>query len=242
MYDESDIIEPVGPIEPIEQNETSSLSVANCNFQDDYQGYDNKPFRYSKTPQNKVGYHILNPKSVQNKYSKDFDKISVDGKCVYVTSTPDGSVKSNMHNGQNTLVDVPYRDSGIYLNEMGRIYTDKSLDKYKTGYTNYNEIMGGDIFYYVNKQNEDPFFSPVFSSNSDYNTTSVMYKDPMGGLKPQYIRHSNKQSNKINDRNSFEYSLSWIEDSNEYREDLLAMRIQKLNENRWDARWNSPEN
>jgi hypothetical protein len=64
----------------------------------------------------------------------------------------------------------------------------------------------------------------------------------MGGLKPQYIRHSNKQSNKINDRNSFEYSLSWIEDSNEYREDLLAMRIQKLNENRWDARWNSPKN
>jgi hypothetical protein len=147
-----------------------------------------------------------------------------------------------MHNGQYSMVDVPYRDSGVALNDLDKIYTNESLDNYKTGYKNYSEIEGGDILYYVNKQNEEPFFSPVFSASSDFSTTSVMYKDPMGGLRPQYIRQPNKVTNKINNRNSFDCNLSWIEDSNDYREDLLARRIQKLNENRWDARWASPEN
>jgi hypothetical protein len=226
----SEIIEPFEP---------TNMSVPNCNFQDDYQGYDSKPFKYSKTPQNNTGYSILNPNSVQNKYVSDFDKIKVDGKDAYITSIQDGSVKSNMHNGQYTIVDVPYRDSGVSLNQMDKIYTDKFLNNYSTGYKNYSEIEGGDIIYYVNKSNQEPFFSPIFSESSDFNTTSIMYKDPMGSLKPQYIRHSNKPTNKINERINFDSGLSWIEDTNEHREDLLARNIQKLNQNRWDARWSN---
>ena len=226
MY-ESEIIEP------------SNLSVSNCNFNDNYQGYNEVPFAYSERPKNEVGYTILNPQLVKNKYDTDFDRINVDGKCVYITSVPDGSVKFNQNDGQYSLLDLPARDSGLGLNELDKMYTDDSFNNYKTGYRQYKHIQGGDITYYINKQNQEPFFSPIFSG--DFNTTSVMYKDPMGGLRPQYLRYSNNSTNKITNRNSFEYNLSWIEDSNEYREDLLARRIQKLNENRWNARWNSSE-
>ena len=222
MY-ESEIIEP------------SNLSVPNCNFTDNYQGYSEIPFAYSERPKNQVGYNILNPQLVKNKYDTDFDRIKVDGKCVYITSVPDGSVKSSKNDGQYTLLNVPIGDAGLGLKNLDKMYTDESFNNYKTGYRQYSEIQGGDITYYVNKQNAEPFFSPVFSG--DFNTTSVMYKDPMGGLRPQYLRYSNSSTNKITNRNSFEYNLSWIEDSNEYREDLLAKRIQKLNQNRWDARW-----
>ena len=217
--DDSEIIEP------------SNL----CEFEDNYQGYANKPFHYSKIQENKTGYNMLNPQSVKSKYSNKFDRIKVDGKDVFITSTPDGSVKSNMHDGQYTLVDVPFRDSGLDLNELDRIYTDDSFKQHKTGFKNYKDIEGGDILYYVDKRNEEPFYSPVFSS--DFNTTSVMYKDPMGGMRPQYIRHPNKDTNKITGRKSFDYSLSWIEDSNETREDILSRQIQKLNQNRWSSRW-----
>ena len=203
----------------------------------EYQGFDIKPFNYSKTQQNKTGYNILNPQAYKNKYSKDFDRIQVEGQTVYITSKPDGSVKSNFHNGQYTLMDVPYRDSGLAFSELDKMYSDE-FNEYKTGYRNYNNIEGGDIIYYTNKQNEEPFFSPVFSS--DFSTTSVMYKDPMGGLTPQYIRKPNKDTNKITPRKTFDYSLSWIEDSNEMREDIIARQLQKLNKNRWDQRW-APE-
>jgi len=222
----------------IEPCNTTNLSVPNCEFTDDYQGYDNKSFNYSKTPKNKVGYKILNPKSVQNKFASAFDKINKGEYCGYIASDPDGSIKSNMHDGQYTIVNVPYRDSGIGLSELDKIYTEDFLNEYETGFKNYKDIQGGDILYYIDKRNEEPFFSPVFSESSNFNTTSVMYKDPMGGLRPQYIRKSNNPTNKITDKIDSS-SLSWIQDSNEYREDLLARRIQKLNQNRWDARWST---
>lgn len=241
MYYESEIIEPV-ELEDTQNQFCQQYDYTqddDCRKIDNYQGYNQVPFNYSEKPKNKTGYHILNPQLQKNKYNADFDRIKVDDKCVYVTSIPDGSVKSNMHDGQYTLLDKPCYDSGIPISNLQKLYTDESLDNYKTGYKQYNEIQGGDITYYVNRQNEEPFFSPVFSG--DFNTTSVLYKDPMGGVTPQYLRYPNGPTNKITDRNSFDYNLSWIEDSNEYREDLLAWRMQKLNKNRWDARWNAPD-
>lgn len=225
IYDDSMIIEPC--------ETTTNISVPNCDFKNDY---NNQIFNYSKTPQNEVGYKILNPKSVKNKFKSSFDRINNNGYHGYIAKPPDGSIKSNMHDGQYTIVDVPYRDSGIDLSELDKVYTKEFLNEYNTGFKNYKDIQGGDILYYVDKRNEQPFYSPVFSESSNFNTTSFMYKDPMGGMVPQYVRKSNNPTNKITDKIDSS-SLSWIQDSNEYREDFLSRQIQKLNKNRWDARW-----
>ena len=228
MY-ESEIIEPIESLEP------TNLSRNAGHFEDDFQEYNSKPFHYTEKQELKKGYKILNSKSVQNKYNtNNFDKINVDGRNVYITNIPDGSVKSSFHDGQYTLVDVPNRDSKIDIDEMDKIYSD-DFNGYRTNYRNYNEIEGGDITYYVNHENAVPFISPLFSS--DFNATSVLYKDPMGGVHPVYIRQPNKPTNKLTGRNTFEYGLSWVEDTNEHREDIMARNLQKINKNRWDSRW-----
>ena len=231
-----EIIEPIDSISfETVQNHPTNLSRNLGEFQDDFQEYNSRPFHYTKSQELKKGYKILNSKSVQNKYdTEDFDKIKFLDRDAYIANKPDGSVKSNTHDGQYTIVDVPYRDSGVDLNQLDKIYGD-DFNGYKTSYVNYDQIEGGDITYYVNKENAVPFISPIFSS--DFNATSVLYKDPMGGVYPVYIRQPNKPTNKLTGRNTFEYGLSWVEDTNEHREDILARNIQKINKNRWDARW-----
>jgi hypothetical protein len=228
MY-ESEIIEPIESLVP------TNLSRNEGHFQDNFQEYNSKPFHYAEKQELKKGYKILNSKLVQNKYNtNDFDKINVDGKNVYITNKLYGSVKSSFHDGQYTLVDVPYRDSNVNISQIDKIYGD-DFNGYTTNYKNYNQIEGGDITYYVNRENAVPFISPLFSS--DFNTTSVLYKDPMGGVRPVYIRQPNKPTNKLTERNTFEYGLSWVEDTNEHREDMMARNLQKINKNRWTPRW-----
>ena len=234
----SEIIEPIDESPTNELNQPTNLSRnADQIFEDDFQEYNSIPFHYAENQELKKGYKILNPKLVQKKYkNSDFDKINFLGSDAYITSIPDGSVKSSFHDGQYTIVDVPYRDSGVDLNQLGNIYND-DFKGYRTTYQNYDQIEGGDITYYVDKQNAVPFISPLFSS--DFNSTSVLYKDPMGGVHPVYIRRPNKPTNKITGRNTFEFGLSWVEDTNEHREDMMARNLQKINKNRWDTRWDN---
>ena len=125
MY-ESEIIEPIESFEP------TNLSRNAGQFQDDFQEYNSKPFHYSETQEIKKGYKILNSKSVQNKYNaSDFDRINVGGRNVYISNLHDGSIKSSLHDGQYTLIDVPSRDSKVELNNLDKIYSD-DFNGYRT--------------------------------------------------------------------------------------------------------------
>jgi hypothetical protein len=134
MY-ESEIIEPIDS-----EFQPTNLSRIEGQFQDDFQDYDTKPFHFTSSQELKKGYTILNPKAAKNKYSTgDFDKIKFMGRDAYITNNNDGSVQSAMHDGQYTILDLPYRDSGLDIGELGKIYSD-DYNGYRTTYRNYDEI------------------------------------------------------------------------------------------------------
>ena len=60
----------------------------------------------------------------------------------------------------------------------------------------------------------------------------------MGAYKPQYERVPVIWDNVLDTkRNRYRGGLSWIEDSNESREDLMARQQLKNNQQKYSARW-----
>jgi hypothetical protein len=93
---------------------------------------------------------------------------------------------------------------------------------YKNGYQN---IKGGQIQYYVDKSIEDAFFEPTFINQR--NVTSYTYIDPMNNIKPHYERQSDYYDNPG-------YSLSFMKDSQEFREDIISKQMSKINQSRYE--------
>ena len=64
----------------------------------------------------------------------------------------------------------------------------------------------------------------------------------MGNIKPEYNRIVNEKYDRINGDPSDvtgEYSLSFIKDSQYYREDLMAKQMWKHNQEKYSARWSN---
>jgi hypothetical protein len=60
----------------------------------------------------------------------------------------------------------------------------------------------------------------------------------MGSLKAHYEREPLISNDPINtDKKYYKGGLSWIEDSQEHREDLLSKQMSKHNWERWAPRW-----
>jgi hypothetical protein len=93
---------------------------------------------------------------------------------------------------------------------------------YKKGYEN---IKSGQIQYYVDKSIEKAFFSPTFVN--ERKVTSYNYIDPMNNIKPHYERHADYYNNPG-------YSLSFMKDSQEFREDIISKQMYKINQNRFE--------
>jgi len=102
-------------------------------------------------------------------------------------------------------------------------------------YKNYESINGGDIIYYTDLDNDEPnggpqFFIPAY-------TLPEILVDPMGSVKPYYIRVPMFQKN----NNLYEYSFD--QDQCEFREDLIALQQQGSNTSNFGAyQWfNNPK-
>jgi hypothetical protein len=141
-----------------------------------------------------------------------------------------------MHGGQVLTLDTPPFDSTVKLAD---IMTDKRLDEYGQGYRTYSDIDGGYMGYYIDKSIEDPFFGPNFMQPA-YNN-AVLYQDPMGNIKPQYYRKPVRNINVMDTKpvmvDAQNGCLSWIRDSVEQREDLMARQMAVRNQQRWEPRW-----
>ena len=87
------------------------------------------------------------------------------------------------------------------------------------------------------KSIQDVEFEPLFTNNAD--VKGVIFKDPMGSMKPQYIRTPIIKTNLLDTKNNNykDVGLSWIRDSHESREDLLSFKMSKYNEQRYEPRW-----
>lgn len=136
-------------------------------------------------------------------------------------TSPDARLVSSGHNGVRLQLDTrplngKVKESDVYNNRPG----------YGPFYSNYSHIESGQNTYYIDPQLAQPFIPQLFSGGENAVTLVDMYIDPMGTVKPHYCRA------KIN--NSDGFCLSWLRDSTNHREDLLARQLWKRNQSKYE--------
>ena len=129
----------------------------------------------------------------------------------------------------------PYRSTYFLTNNNVRpqpgmsIYCPEYRD-YGRNYATYSDINAGQITYYIDPKIEDAYFSPNFTIPAK--VEGVMYRDPMGSLKPTYVRKEVMTPNECYN------PLSFIRDSAVHREDIMAGQMAQMNQMKWSARYN----
>jgi len=138
----------------------------------------------------------------------------------------------NVAGPSRLLLDRPPMNSTPKLNTLSN---DKSLDLYGQGYKSYKDVNAGQVIYYMDSSREDAFYEPIFSTKAE--TVGIMYKDPMGNMKPQYERIVERECNGQKTGCEYDSCLSFLEDTQIHREDILASQMRKRNEQRYEPRW-----
>lgn len=225
---------------PPKKGVPTNLSVRDCDVSNYYDCYDRRVIDTRKQPEQKSGkYQWINPEAYSKSYSKSF-AMAVDcrhpqdhcDKCPEPQfGTWDPRTWSATHN-QYLTFDRPPLESTPKLKD---IYNEE-LRGYGQGYRTYSDITAGQILYYTDPSREDAYYKPLFSHPVE--TSTVVYQDPMGAMKPEYPRQV-PFSNPVTDNKCDygEYCLSWIRDSQMHREDILASQMAKRNQERWMPRW-----
>ena len=195
--------------------------------------YDKNVFKVNQEPSSKVGYTIINPSVLSDdKLDKTFK--SYNQKTCYLTRDP------RLYNQGGTWIQLDKEplNSSVKLSSLN---TDKSLNNYGKGYNSYSDINTGQYLYYVNKEAEEAFSDPLFSTKAI--SVGTMYRDPMGSIKHSYERIPIKNYNPIIDNNQYdetdEYCLSFIRDTQFQREDILALQMIKRNMQRYELAVNN---
>lgn len=209
------------------------------NFSPYFECNDRLKFKQQNEPMNKSGYVYINPDAVSNIYASDFEQIQPEkspfeldypGK-VYASNDP--RLISNQHNGQVMFLDTPPIDTSIKLAE---IYTNPRMKEYGKRYNDYSDINVGQITYYIDRSIEDSLFQPLFENPA--NVEGKIYKDPMGATYPEYERIPIKNNSVLQTKNrTYTNGLSWIDDSNETREDILHLQMRPQDRRRYATRW-----
>ena len=217
-----------------DKGKPTNMSVRNCNFPNYFDCYDKKQFKEQIEPRNIKGYINLNPTCIDKLYDKTFEKIDCpNDKENPVYASTDPRLISSFHNGQILTLDRPAIDGSIKLDT---VYTDPTLKYYGKKYNSYSDVNAGDIVYYIDRSIEDAFYEPVYSNNAF--DTGTIFVDPMGSIKPQYNRKPVYNDNVLNTKkDNFRGGLSWIQDSNEQREDLIALQQRTHNQSKYSSRW-----
>ena len=218
----------------------TNMSVRNNDVSNPYYNcYNSKIFDYNIQPRLIPNEYInLNPKAIDNLYDTSFKRVNCDvnegcDKTVYVSTDP--RLISSAHSKQQLSLDIPPLNGKV---KLSKIYTDPRLQNYGKQYTCYEDINAGQIEYYIDKQFNDAFATPLYE-NPAYATSSVLV-DPMGSIKPQYNRAPVKNNNVLDTkRDNFDHNLSFLQDSNEHREDLISRQQRKNNQQNYQLRWNS---
>ena len=132
----------------------------------------------------------------------------------FTASFSDPRLISSAHSGQRLVLDAPPLDGGT---PMSQVYACRP--GYRMNYSNYGDIGGGDVSYYYDASIGQPFIEPLFDNRAAF--IKVDYIDPMGTLKPHYYRNANDSCGK---------GLTWLEDSQRQRNDLIASQLWQRNQ------------
>lgn len=142
-----------------------------------------------------------------------------DGRGGYIS--PDPRLVSAGHNGVRMQLNEPPLNGNV---SSQSVYKEKC--GYEPFYSSYSQMKGGQNKYYIDPSLAKPFISEIFSSGPSA-VYQDMYIDPMGTTKPHYYRE------KL-DKNSG-FCLSWLRDSTNHREDLLARQLWKRNQSNYET-------
>jgi len=212
----------------------TNSGYSGCNFPNS-KG-ENYIFRSHAHPRNKSGdFNVLNPQ-IFSGVSREFEKVNCkDGSSTYTSADPR---LTNTIRNHHLLLDTPPLVS-TQKEDFRNIYTDQKLDNYGRGYKSYSDIGAGNIVYYTTTDREDPFHSPLFTIPA--HTTGHIHVTPMDAVRPEYNRTVKKQNMlrpPLPETVEQDGGLSWLRDSAEHREDILALQMRRRNRERWMPRWN----
>ena len=175
---------------------------------------------------NKLEKQHLDPNYCRIKYAKNGEE------CEYAFTSNDPRL-IDVQRGQRVAINSPPFNSAMNLRQ---IYTDSRMKEYGKNYRSYRDINTGQIVYYVDKSIESAFFEPNFVTKAQMKAT--LYRDPMGEIKPQFERYPIEKVNHLNTTKcEYDGGLSWISDSQEFRQDLMSYQMRKNNQQRWSPMW-----
>jgi hypothetical protein len=218
------------------QGVQTNMSVRGCNFSP---YYNRLQFNLQQEPTNKRGMIILNPEVVsKSKFDPNFkqidSKLSMCNDITYINSDPR---LYNAASADRIQLDRPPLNSTPKLNTLS---TNKELDAYGQNFKSYKDVNSGQVMYYISKDIQDSLYTPLFSSK--VKVVGTLYRDPMGNIKPEYNRIPESTLNPIKREpchSKGDYCLSWINDSQFHREDLLSKQMAIRNQQRFQTRWSN---
>jgi len=214
----------------------SNLSIRGHRLSPYFDYYDRVEIKREQQPKNDSGLYQLNPQSYTNKMARDFGKVP----CQTASSCPNPSwmswdprLFSETRVGYTPL-DRPPTSGTVKLKN---VYKDGYTYDRALGFEGYDQIGDGDITYYIDRSIENAFYKPVFSEPAE--ETSHIFVDPMGGIKPEYNRRPlvNTENPLVTKPISYPYCLSFMQDTQSQREDIMALQSRKMNQSKWSARW-----
>ena len=140
----------------------------------------------------------------------------------------DDPIPFNKNVGYMTLNNLCYYKPDPIPNQED-LYTYKDNEKFiPQTYDNYHQIKGGHVDYFPARFSiKDNFKSPVFT-NKAYITAKI-YTDPMGSVKYQFDR--------LKLKNNWGGQLTSLQDTSEWREELIALQMRKNNRMQYDSKF-----
>lgn len=213
----------------------TNLSIKNCEVPSCLEFSNNYIFKNKIEPTNETGLIPINAQNEIKDIDRSFSQYSCPGNSdlgnYWYGSDP--RLKSATRGGSVLPLDRP---PNTYNIDTRTIMTDDSLKNYGQNYKSYADINAGQITYYTDKSRQDAFYYPDFTTSA--RTVGYLYKDPMGSLKPHYEREPLYCNNPLQTkRNRVNGSLSFTEDTEAHRQDLLSKQMWRQNSQRWNPRW-----
>lgn len=222
----------------------SNMSFENCDYNNDWYCARN-PFSCTSVGPDSCGraeVTVLNPDLYKNNVAQDFIRVddrTCDGLLGHGYTSEDARLKNPRTGNIPIELDKRPMDMGIKTLDDEEIYTSNCKD-WKTGFTNYEDMNKGQITYYVDQEIAAPFTHPIFENKAA--VMGYVNVTPMNTINPEYERRPLKCRNCLETnlcRCDYLGGLSWIEDSNEHREDLISRQLWNRNRSKWQSRWDS---
>jgi hypothetical protein len=176
--------------------------------------------RLNNACQNDANYTYLNERGVKESPFFESAKGQVTER-VFKTTKADARL---VDAGRDYRQELDIKPIQVYYDLIhDNVSQNPDLNGYGKNYKGYSSVSGGQIQYYIDKEQANPFFRPVYASTT--NTVGYTYKDPMDSVKPQFEKAYPKESFT---------GLSWLDDSCSFRDDITALQQRKNNEQRYE--------